>query len=148
MFHHLKLVTVILSYLPFQEKSKFSCVNKEWQRASTNYVAITIDFADARDHVNSIFKFVGKRYNILKNMTLKLGPHRSPRGGWDNQFNVFGPDLRELFVKRATLLRSVTIVFNEDTKVENHEYVAKLGGFDAIPLLRKLTNLELTNVCL
>ena len=51
-------------------------------------------------------------------MTLKLGPHRSPRGGWDNQLNVFGPDLRELFVKRATLLRSVTIVFNEDTKVE------------------------------
>ena len=81
-------------------------------------------------------------------MTLKLVPHRIPRGGWDNQFNVFGPDLRELFVKRATLLRSVTIVFNEDTKVENHEYVAKLGGFDAIPLLRQLTNLELTNVCL
>ena len=89
-------------------------------------------------------KFVGNRFNILQKITLKFAPY----GGWIREFYVHGSTLRDIFEKRATVLRSVAIVVADQTEEEYHDKLLFDGGFDSLHLLNQLTNLELTNVCI
>ena len=72
VLHDQDLWSVIFSYLSFPKRSKLSCVNKDWQRASTNHKAFTINLTAFGMKLHNVLKFVGKRFNILKKITLNF----------------------------------------------------------------------------
>ena len=111
VLHDQDLLSVIFSYLSFPKRSKLSCVNKDWQCASKNHRAFAICCTDSGMKLKDVLKFVGKRFNNLKKITLNFTPFCT----WINGFYVHGPTLKELFEKRATVLRSVAIVIGHQT---------------------------------
>ena len=110
--HDQELLSVIFSYFSFPKRSKLSCVNKDWRRASTNHRAVTINSEAFGMNMDNVLKFVGKSFNILENIMLMFAPYCT----WFKRCYVYGPTLNILFEKRATVLRSVAIAVDGGTK--------------------------------
>ena len=105
MLHDQGLLSVIFSYLSFPKQIQISCVNKDWQHASTYHKDFTFNCCDCSKNMLNVIKFVGNRFNNLEKITFKLSTYEK----WLCGSNVYGQAFKQFIEKRAKGLRSVAI---------------------------------------
>ena len=65
--HDQNLLSVIFSYLFFPKRSKLLCVNKDWQRSSTNHRSVTINSKTFGMNMDNFFlSLLGKSLIFLR----------------------------------------------------------------------------------